>query len=113
MSYFTNANPDLLNLLNGEGINICEFGCGAGALACETRKRTSVNYYVGADICIDPLIEAKAHIDSLIHCDLDDSGIWLDEDFNRKIPDNYFDYIVFGDVLEHLKNPEYTLQSVK
>lgn len=114
MTYYTGINENILDMVDGENLSICEFGCAAGLLAKAIREKTkSVDYYVGADFCLDPLLHASNYINAALHIDLDVIGIWDSEEFSQKVPDGKFDYIIFGDVLEHLKNPEVALKNAR
>jgi hypothetical protein len=57
--YYGNANPTLLQMVDPLASRICEFGCGAGALARAIKSRSSQPvHYVGLEIEADQLAKA-------------------------------------------------------
>jgi 2-polyprenyl-3-methyl-5-hydroxy-6-metoxy-1,4-benzoquinol methylase len=110
--YFDNVNPTILQLIDSKMLKICEFGCGGGALAAAVRaKNTEEIYYVGLEIDDAAIQRAKPHLDLAIQCNLDLIPTWEDNEvISKSLSDNYFDCVIFGDVLEHLREPENVLR---
>jgi 2-polyprenyl-3-methyl-5-hydroxy-6-metoxy-1,4-benzoquinol methylase len=110
--YFDNVNPTILQLVDSKMLKICEFGCGGGALAAAVRaKNPEPIYYVGLEIDDAAIQRAKPHLDLAVQCNLDLIPSWRDNEvISNSLPDNYFDCVIFGDVLEHLRDPENVLR---
>jgi SAM-dependent methyltransferase len=110
--YFDNVNPTILQLVDSHMLKICEFGCGGGALAAAIRaKNPSSIYYVGLELDGTAIQRAKPHLDLAIQCNLDLIPSWeSNEIISQSLPHEYFDCIIFGDVLEHLYEPESVLR---
>lgn len=107
MNYYQNFNSTILDLVEESAVNFCEFGCGAGSLAQAVKKKIPHARYTGVDIAAEPLAQARHVLDNSILLNLDACPRW---DENPQLlasrPSEGFDCIVFGDVLEHLYEPE-------
>ena len=98
MDYFGNVNPDLLSRIPLEASRVLEIGCGSGKLGFSYKLRNPNVHYVGVEADSHAASEAKKFLDK-VHCgDAEDFGSF---NFNAE----KFDCIIYGDVLEHLKNP--------
>lgn len=113
--YYDNVNPTVLQELDPRAARICEFGCGAGALARAVRERNPNVHYVGVELMGDALAHAGTSLDVALLRNLDRTGDWAaDPEMAAAMPLESFDHVVFGDVLEHLYEPERVLkQAVK
>jgi SAM-dependent methyltransferase len=111
-NYFDNVNPTILQLVDGSMLKICEFGCGGGALAAAIKaKNPAPIHYVGLEIDEDAILRAKPFLDLAIQCNLDLIPSWDENEvISQSLPNDYFDCIIFGDVLEHLREPEHVLR---
>lgn len=100
-------NPDLLRLIPLTSQNLIEVGCSTGALAREFKKLNPSCSYFGVEV--DPTYSelARRHCDAIAVVDMDnaDDGFF---DIHRDK-----DCWVFGDVLEHLRNPWQTLARIR
>lgn len=107
MDYYGNYNPEILGLVP-EGVNnICEFGCGAGALAAVIKAKNSRVTYTGVDLSAQALERAKPVLDQSIVLNLDQCPQWAEHQaLQDSLPEGGYDCIIFGDVLEHLYDPE-------
>ncbi len=104
--YFGNVNPDVLKQIDLKAQSICEFGCGTGALANAYKALNPDCHYVGVELIPEALAQAEAVLDVAIVKNLDRVGDWsLDVDLQKALPLDSFDYMIFGDVLEHLYDP--------
>jgi 2-polyprenyl-3-methyl-5-hydroxy-6-metoxy-1,4-benzoquinol methylase len=110
--YFDNVNPTILQLVDRSMLRICEFGCGGGALAAAIRaKNPEKIYYVGLEVDEAAISRAKPHLDLAIECNLDLIPFWENNEvISQSLPNEYFDCVIFGDVLEHLREPENVLR---
>jgi len=97
--YSTYIRFDLINLIDSptdEVINVLDVGYGCGATLLQIK-----NQYKNANLYGIELNEKAGSIASLFANVL----IGNIEEMELNYPDEFFDYIIFGDVLEHLYNP--------
>lgn len=108
--YFGNVNPTLLDVVDPGARRICEFGCGSGALARAIRQRCPGVHYVGVEMMADQLAFAADALDVALARNLDAVADWSsDAELAGALPAGSFDHVIFGDVLEHLYDPEAAL----
>jgi trans-aconitate methyltransferase len=100
-------NPDLLALVPEEARRLIEIGCSSGALAREIKRRTPGSHYIGVEIDPGYAALAKRYCDAVMVCDLDQA----DEGFWQTHADR--DCWIFGDTLEHLKDPWAVLRKIR
>lgn len=101
--YFNFSRDEMLKYIPNNAKKIIEIGCGEGNFCSKLLNKNREIW--GLDINADAAKEAKricykvliGSIDSLI----------------EEIPDNYFDCIIFNDVLEHLQEPWSVLETLK
>ena len=100
-------NPDLLNFIPKDAANLIEIGCSSGALAREFKKINPNCNYLGVEIDPDYAELANRFCDETLVLDIESAG----EDFfqNNKLRDCW----IFGDTLEHLRNPSAVLSKIK
>jgi 2-polyprenyl-3-methyl-5-hydroxy-6-metoxy-1,4-benzoquinol methylase len=101
----TNTSHALIVEFVGRGKRVLDVGCAAGDLARVLAER-------GCGVTgieIDP--EAARHAEKL--CERVVVGDVEDLDLSEMLRDEAFDVIVFGDTLEHFKNPLRTLDRLK
>lgn len=100
-------NPDLLRFIPADARRVIEVGCSSGALAREFKKIAPACDYLGVEI--DPAYAALAqrHCDSTRVLDVEEAG----DDFWQAQADR--DCWIFGDVLEHLKDPWTVLRKIR
>lgn len=100
-------NPDLLRMIPQTARRVIEVGCSSGALAREFRLRVPDVHWVGVDI--DPAFTQAAtrHCDRVLTLDIDG----CDDAFFAEHADR--DCWIFGDTLEHLKNPWAVLSGIR
>lgn len=92
-------NPDLLSLIPVESKNLVEIGCSSGALAREFKKISTNCNWLGVEI--DPMYAemAKRYCDKSIVLDIEMAPERFWEETKN------FDCWIFGDTLEHLRDP--------
>ena len=101
--YFQNRRPEMLKYIPDNALNILEVGCSQG-LFCKGLVRNDREIW-GVE-----MNEAAAQKAT------DICTYVLTGDFNQvydQLPKNYFDCVIFNDVLEHLYAPWDTIQMVK
>ena len=96
--YYERVNPDLLRLIPAEARSILEVGCGAGALGAAFKQRHPQARYFGIEAMAQPAERARQVLDRVICADVEENLAALDE-----LPP--LDCLVYGDVLEHLRDP--------
>ncbi len=95
--YFENLRTDIISLVEKGDNKILEIGCGTGNTGWSLKKEGKAVEVVGVDIVPEVLEFAKSKIDRTFRADVESDKL--------PFPNEYFDYILLGDVLEHLKNP--------
>ncbi|MES2979577.1 MAG: class I SAM-dependent methyltransferase [Pseudomonadota bacterium] len=109
--YYGNANPTLLEVVDPSATRICEFGCGAGALARAIRRKLGSVHYTGVELNREQLALASDALDLALVRNLDQVPDWsTDSALAAALPINQFDHVIFGDVLEHLYDPAQVLR---
>lgn len=102
-----NHNPDLLSLIPIQSQRVVEFGCSSGALAREFKKNNASAHYTGIEISDQYAALARRFCDDALVLDADSA----DESFFDQHASA--DCWVFGDVLEHLKDPWRVLKQIR
>ena len=105
MHYFNSAgNPNLINMIQHESaaaINVLEIGCDCGGTLLEIK-----NLYPNAKVygCeLNPkAAEIASHFATVTINNIEDTNLTYEPEM--------FDYIIFGDVLEHLRDPYKTIE---
>lgn len=105
MGYFDGVNHRLLEYIPLSAQLILEIGCAKGALGQIVKERQPCEYW-GLDQHRPSIEIASDHLDHAICLDVEDES-------PLPLPNTYFDCLVFGDVLEHLRNPENLLRKLK
>ena len=102
-----NHNFDLLRMIPASSMRLIEVGCSSGAMAREFKKINPLCDYFGIDIDESYAIQAQRHCDQAIALDIEeaDEQFFLDQG-NR-------DCWIFGDTLEHLRNPWRILKKIR
>ncbi|WP_414526889.1 glycosyltransferase [Nodularia chucula] len=100
-------NSSLKKMLQliGKGKQVADFGCATGLLAHLLQKRDCV--VTGIEINPDAAKVAEKYCEKVIVADLDFVSL------TKILPREKFDVVIFGDVLEHLRNPWKVLEETK
>lgn len=93
------SNPDLLALIPRDARRIVEIGCSSGALARDYKSINPHCFYIGCDIDAGYIEAAGRYCDSVEVVDIDVASGEFFQACSRA------DVWVFGDALEHLKDP--------
>lgn len=110
LTYSCNSRDDLISLINTDPlqldtpVNVLEVGCACGATLIEIKRRFRNASLYGVELDEGPSSIAS-HFATISNENIESSSL--------EYPDNFFDYIIFGDVLEHLREPGQILNSVK
>lgn len=98
--YYTNVNPTLFEAIPKNSGRILEIGCGAGALGKKYIETVNPGCeYWGVEYVPAAASEARKNIKNVINGSIEDDAV-ID-----RIPEDSFDVLIFGDVLEHLREP--------
>lgn len=103
--YYSYLRQDLVDMVEGIGNKILEVGCGEGFTGSEFKRTGKAKEVIGVEIFEPAALKAKERLDKIIVGDI--------QVISLPYPDRYFDYIIFGDVLEHLSDPWGTLRKLK
>jgi trans-aconitate methyltransferase len=103
--YFSSARLDLFSLVEGEGNRVLELGCGLGKTGALLKKRGRAAEVIGIELNPEIARSAQANLDDVICGDVERLELGFSE--------NSFDYIVAGDVLEHLIDPWAVLRRLR
>jgi 2-polyprenyl-3-methyl-5-hydroxy-6-metoxy-1,4-benzoquinol methylase len=98
LDYYGRVNPDLLRLIPEQSRSILEVGCGAGALGAAFRQKHPQARYFGIEAMPKPAKRAQQVLDRVICADVEEDLAVLEE-----LPP--LDCLIYGDVLEHLRDP--------
>ncbi len=102
--YYGNPREDMLKYIPQSTKRSLEFGCGCGGFSALLKKALGVEAWA-VEIEQQSAKIASQNLDKVINSDALES---LD-----KLPQNYFDCIIFFDILEHLIDPYNLLNEVK
>lgn len=107
LNYYSNSRNDMLNFIEAdrsENIKVLEVGCGCGATLSKIKY-----LWPNAEVAGIELLDNVARIGANNY-DIIQGNI---ETMQLNYQKEYFDYVIFGDVIEHLFNPEETLKRLE
>ncbi|MBS1676651.1 MAG: methyltransferase domain-containing protein [Actinobacteria bacterium] len=104
-AYFEFDRPELRELVPAEARRVLDVGCGAGALGAALREERGIEV-MGLELSPDAAARARERLDGVVEANLDD----LD---HLPFEPGGFDAMVFGDVLEHLRDPHRLLHVLR
>ena len=98
-TYYESARKDLPAMISGAPKRILEIGCAAGGMGQFVKQKYDCEY-IGVEINADVARMAKDRLDRVITADVEKIDLG-----DHDIAEKSFDYIIIGDVLEHLYDP--------
>ncbi len=106
MGYYDSYNPDLLRFIPPDAKTVLEIGCGEGAL-CEAYRRVNPGVvWLGIEKELSAARIATAKGAKMVGVDIDaDDPALAIYSCDRAMADQKVDVLIFGDVLEHLRDP--------
>lgn len=102
--YYNSVREDMLKYLPANAERVLEFGCGTGGFSALVKDKMGTESWA-VEIDEESAQTAAKKLDKVINSDAHNA---ID-----KLPDSYFDCIIFFDILEHLVDPYSLLTSVK
>ena len=96
IDYYQRANPVILEAVPSNVKRVLDVGCGAGFLG-EKLKERGVEEVFGIEISTEVAKQAEQRLDKVVTGDV--------ERIELPFTDEYFDCIIYGDVLEHFRDP--------
>jgi len=112
MILVNNFNPsyigirnDILSLISDDVSRVLDIGCSTGALGEQIKQSNNNVEVIGIEFDEQMANVAKNKLDKVIVGDIESINL------ADSLPLNYFDCIIFADILEHLKNPWGILKS--
>ena len=105
-TYYSGINRDLLDKIPVTSMTVLEVGCGNGALGHTFKMMNPSAHYLGIELMEEPAKLAGQKLDHVWCMDVED------KENNFKLPHGVqtIDTLVYGDVLEYLKDPRKVLQ---
>jgi SAM-dependent methyltransferase len=100
-------NPDLLRLIPTTAATVVEVGCSSGALAREYKKLNHRCRYVGVEVVPEYAALARRYCDEVLELDIEAADERL---IAESLPGDCW---VFGDSLEHLRDPWALLKKLR
>jgi ubiquinone/menaquinone biosynthesis C-methylase UbiE len=96
-NYYSYVRYDLIQMVEGHDNKILDIGCGDGQTGWALKKSGKAKEIVGIELIQSVAKRAESKLDKVIHGDV--------EKMVLSFQPEYFDYIIMGDVIEHLINP--------
>jgi 2-polyprenyl-3-methyl-5-hydroxy-6-metoxy-1,4-benzoquinol methylase len=95
--YYSYVRHDLIQMIEGNNNKILDVGCGDGQTGWALKRSGKAKEVVGIELVEGPAKRAENRLDKVIHGDV--------EKITLSFQSEYFDYIIWGDVVEHLIDP--------
>lgn len=110
LTYSCHAREDLLSMVKMDSLSpytpfkVLEIGCACGAILIEFKRRFPNSSLYGIELDEKPASIAS-HFAKISNENIENSSL--------SYPKNFFDFIILGDVLEHLREPDKVLETIK
>ena len=101
----SNSSRTIMIELTGTGKAVLEVGTSTGYMSKVLKERG--NTVVGVEVDPEAAAIAKPYCDRLLNADIE--SLLLGEELEK----NFFDVVIVGDVLEHLKWPDRVIEQLK
>ncbi len=98
--YFKHDRKVLISEISHGPNRVLDIGCAEGHAGKKLKELGQASFVVGLEINADAAETARQHLDHVICCDIESAR--MDEPF---MSPHSFDYILLGDILEHLRDP--------
>jgi len=100
--YYSNIRWDIIDLIPEGPHKVLEVGCGTGSTLVKLKEINKAWEIYGFELNEEIVQEHTQNIDKVIIGDI--------EQLDPPFLENFFDFIIFGDVLEHLVDPQRVLE---
>lgn len=104
-NYFSDIRWDIISLIPTGKNKILEIGCGTGITGKILKEENKAVEVIGIEKIANIAKQAEKNIDKVITADI--------EILELPFANEYFDYIITADILEHLYNPSAVLDKLK
>lgn len=104
-NYFSNIRWNIIDLIPEGNHRVLDVGCGDGATLKKLREMGKASEIFGIEINEDIVENLSQDLDKIIIGDVE----LIEPQFNN----DYFNYIIFADILEHLIDPDKILHQYK
>ncbi len=101
--YYSYDRPEIRKLVSKSAKRILDVGCASGALGEKLKEELGAEVW-GIEIFEKAANVAAKKLDKVLTGDVAQKS--------EELPENYFDTIIFADVLEHLAEPEKALRKI-
>lgn len=95
--YYESSRSEMLQFIGRPPVKVIEFGCGQGEFLKSLQTKYNCETW-GVDMDEQSVEIARKNVDKVLH---GDAYVKIEE-----LPENYFDYIICNDFIEHLHSPE-------
>lgn len=102
--YFSKERPEMMEFIPEDVDKVLDVGCGEGVFGQQIKEKLDVEVW-GVEVKEDVAEIAQKALDNVLVGDI--------SQIIRELPNDYFDCIVFNDVLEHLEDLYGTLRKIK
>lgn len=105
IGYYENDRPEIAQIVPSSAKTILDVGCGKGKLGALLKQEVDGRKVYGIEYVPSVASEAERLLDGVLVGDLHTMAITF--------PNEYFDCMIFADILEHLVDPEAVLLKLK
>ena len=102
--YYTQTRPEMTNFVPKNASKILEVGCGEGLFGGQLKQKLHAEVW-GVELDNNAAALAQKKLDKVLVGDI--------SQLISRLPEAYFDCVVFNDVLEHLVDPFSVLLQIK
>jgi SAM-dependent methyltransferase len=102
--YYNLFKPGIAALIPEGPNSILDLGCGTGALGRGLKELNKARELIGVEIFEEAANEAANYYERVYQGDVEQANLPYE---------NYFDFVVCGDILEHLVDPWKTLRRIR
>jgi glycosyltransferase involved in cell wall biosynthesis/2-polyprenyl-3-methyl-5-hydroxy-6-metoxy-1,4-benzoquinol methylase len=104
MSYYSYTRPEVQKLVNINSRVILDVGCANGSMGMELKSKLDAEVW-GVEYDKDAANVARSKLNRVLEGDINS--------ILGNLPENYFDTIIFADILEHTPRPDIILSKIR